>query len=555
MKRLKVAFLLDGPSINPHIYSLIEALGKDQNFKKPVAIYCSKNIKPNSEGIKKLRLVFKKIKCLISFSFRKVIKKVDAAIFPNQALTDNDLSLHLLDELEEMRIDVQEPKANSSFRLTKILIQELKSKQIDIIVQRENFFLTDDLFKVSRLGILSLHFSGISSYNFNAGGLWEVLHNIPSTQFAIEHKMPFKNSTLVLGSIMTTHSWCANNSNLIAKLAFFLKNIFDQAVIDDYLIATPSNSKKYNQLPKKYHISTYLKYALNTIRIGLSNKILSAIYGSNVSRWSIAYAKHKNFSKSLSEYIEIKNPDQRFLADPFLFQSNGQTIIFAEDYFYDDGKGRISAINISNSEPEFLGVVLEEDFHLSFPFIFENDGTIYMIPETHQADEIRLYECSSFPMEWTFKMTLLKNVSSADTMIFKHANSWFLFTNICSAKINEHQSELHIFWSDTLLSDDWKPLEIGNPVIFDSQKARNGGFLISNNQLYRINQLHGRNHYGKGFGVNLVKTLSKNSFEEIRVKDISPIFKDNIVSTHHFNAVGDIAVTDYCRTVSLKNIK
>ena len=55
--------------------------------------------------------------------------------------------------------------------------------------------------------------------------------------------------------------------------------------------------------------------------------------------------------------------------------------------------------------------------------------------------------------------------------------------------------------------------------------------------------------------MNLIKTLSKNSFEEIRVKDINPIFKKDIDSTHHFNAVGDMAVTDYCRTVSLKSIK
>ena len=555
MKRLKVAFLLDGPTISPHVYNLIDLLGNDQNFKKPIVIYCSNSVGSNLGGIRQLRFLLQKTKYLISRLFHKLIQKVDAIIFPNQVAVDHDLSLHLLDELEEISIDAQGLKPNSCLRLTKIQLQELKSKQIDIIIQRKNFFLTDDLFEISRLGILSLHFSGISSHNYNAGGLWEVLHNIPSTQFTITHDTPFKNTTLILGSTMTTHSWCSNNSNLIAKLTVFLKNIFDQAVIDDYLIAVPSNSKINNQLPTNFHTFTFLKYIFYTISIGLSNKILSAIYGSQVSRWSIAYANHKNFTKSLSEYVEIKNPDRRFLADPFLFKSNGQTIIFAEDYFYSDRKGRISAIDISNDEPEFLGVVLEEDFHLSFPFIFENDGSIYMIPETHQANEIRLYECSRFPLEWTFKMTLLENVSSADTMIFKHANSWFLLTNICSANINEHQSELHIFWSDTLLTNDWKPLKIGNPIIFDSQKARNGGFLISNNQLYRINQFHEKNHYGKGFGVNLIKTLSKNSFEEIRVKDINPIFKKDIDSTHHFNAVGDMAVTDYCRTVSLKSIK
>ena len=339
--------------------------------------------------------------------FHKLIQKVDAIIFPNQVVVGHDLSLHLLDELEEISIDAQGLKPNSCLRLTKIQLQELKSKQIDIIIQRKNFFLTDDLFEISRLGILSLHFSGISSHNYNAGGLWEVLNNIPSTQFTITHDTPFKNTTLILGSTMTTHSWCSNNSNLIAKLTVFLKNIFDQAVIDDYLIAVPSNSKINNQLPTNFHTFTFLKYIFYTISLKTFKKIYR-MSRSQVSRWSIAYANHKNFTKSLSEYVEIKNPDRRFLADPFLFKSNGQTIIFVEDLFCKDNKGRISAIKIDKGKYEFLDVVLEEDFHLSFPFIFRDNDEIYMIPETHQANEIRLYECSHFfNCSLVFKVTVI----------------------------------------------------------------------------------------------------------------------------------------------------
>lgn len=37
-------------------------------------------------------------------------------------------------------------------------------------------------------------------------------------------------------------------------------------------------------------------------------------------------------------------------------------------------------------------VVLEEPYHLSFPWVFEEDGHIYMLPETGATNTIRLYE-------------------------------------------------------------------------------------------------------------------------------------------------------------------
>ena len=113
--------------------------------------------------------------------------------------------------------------------------------------------------------------------------------------------------------------------------------------------------------------------------------MLEKILSPKVDRWSIAYAEHNNLSKSLWRYKEVKNPRGRFLADPFVFKKDGIDYIFVEDFFYSDRKGRISVIKISNGKYQFLGIVLEEEFHLSFPFIFESQESIFMIPETSQS--------------------------------------------------------------------------------------------------------------------------------------------------------------------------
>ena len=235
-----------------------------------------------------------------------------------------------------------------------------------------------------------------------------------------------------------------------------------------------------NTLSKSCNInsaSTLLRYILKIIAPKILNSFISKLLSPNVIRYSVAFAHHDEHKKSLSSYKEISNPKGRFLADPFVFEENDTNYIFVEDMFFKDNKGRISVIKIDGENYEFLGVVLEEDFHLSFPFIFRDGNDIYMIPESHENSDIRLYKCIEFPHEWRFEQTLMSGVSAADTMMIHKENKWFMLTNICSLGLNDHQSELHIYYSDNLKSSLWSPIKSGNPVIFNSNKGRNGGFF------------------------------------------------------------------------------
>jgi hypothetical protein len=128
-------------------------------------------------------------------------------------------------------------------------------------------------------------------------------------------------------------------------------------------------------------------------------------------------------------------------------------------------------------------------------------------------------------------------------------------TNICSAGFGDHQSELHIFYSDNLHSRSWEPIISDNPVIFDSLRARNGGIFSHNGNIYRVNQVHGHAHYGKSFCVNKILKISENEYLEEAVSEIKSNFKDDIVSTHHFSANETIAAVDFARLQRLKSTK
>ncbi|GKB26608.1 glycosyltransferase family protein 64 protein C5, partial [Tanacetum coccineum] len=50
---------------------------------------------------------------------------------------------------------------------------------------------------------------------------------------------------------------------------------------------------------------------------------------------------------------------------------------------------------------EQMGVVLDEEWHLSYPYVFDYNGQIYMMPEgSKKGDSSSLYRAVAFPLKW-----------------------------------------------------------------------------------------------------------------------------------------------------------
>ena len=215
-----------------------------------------------------------------------------------------------------------------------------------------------------------------------------------------------------------------------------------------------------------------------------------------------------------------------------------------EDYDFKLNRGLISVIEMSKDKISDPEIVLSEDFHLSYPYIFEYNGEKYMCPETHQAKEIRLYKSSEFPRKWELVKVLMSGVSAVDSNIFRLHGKWWMLTNIDTSKTGEHCSELHLFFSKDLLDDIWHPHPL-NPIIFNSEIARNGGFIIENDNLYRVYQKQGWDNYGEGLGVSRIVKINEFEYQEDSMFEISPSFFDNIKGTHTYNYKNGLAVIDF----------
>ena len=286
-------------------------------------------------------------------------------------------------------------------------------------------------------------------------------------------------------------------------------------------------------------------YCFSTFKIVIE-KIFRKVFSKKYI-WNIGFLREKFNKENLKNINIFKNLHNRFIADPFLIKHDKKNYVFVEDYCFENKKGSISCFLLEDNKEKFLGKVIEEKFHLSFPFLFKFNEKIYMCPETSEINEIRIYECLEFPTKWKYKKTLIKNIFAVDTLLFKKDSRWWLLTNTDSNNIN-YSSELSIFYSNEgPLTENWNEHK-NNPLIVDANNARNGGLIFDNNEIYRVNQKIGYNIYGAELDVNLIKEINEENYVEDKIYNIKPNFLKNTIGVHHLSYNDEYSVIDFLKS-------
>ena len=183
-------------------------------------------------------------------------------------------------------------------------------------------------------------------------------------------------------------------------------------------------------------------------------------------RFSVGIVNSHWENAALSPAMIVDNPRAHFFADPFLIERDGRTICYVEDYSYRLDRGRIAALELRDDEVISLGPVVEEPCHMSFPYIFEYQDDLFMIPETFEAEEINIYRCTDFPMGWERYGSLMDDIEASDTMVFEHDGRWWMLTNLRPQGCLDFYSRLYAFYADSPLSEDWAPHPL-NPIVID----------------------------------------------------------------------------------------
>jgi hypothetical protein len=118
-------------------------------------------------------------------------------------------------------------------------------------------------------------------------------------------------------------------------------------------------------------------------------------------------------------------------------------------------------------------IVLDEPFHLSFPQVFKWRNEYYMLLETQEAGEMRLYKAIDFPVRWTFVKTVMKG-RYADPAIFYFDDRWWIFAQTRSSKGNI----LSLYYANDP-TGPWVAHPNNRIIAGDGHIARPGGRVIT----------------------------------------------------------------------------
>lgn len=266
-------------------------------------------------------------------------------------------------------------------------------------------------------------------------------------------------------------------------------------------------------------------------------------------QWSLAFrfdngpGDGREVPADLAGFTRIAQPRDRDWADPFALERSGRHFVFFEELPYASGKAHIAMIEIGPDGACSAPVrVLERDYHLSYPLLLEDDGALYMIPETAQNRSVELYRCVDFPLRWRLEKRLLSDVRCVDATVHRAADRWWLFANAAPGETRMYDDELHLFHAGSLLGD-WRA-HPRNPVKSDARCTRPAGQLYwRNGALYRPAQICVP-RYGSGISLNRVLRLTAHEYAERQVARILPSGGNGTIGIHTVNRAGYLTVVD-----------
>ena len=228
-------------------------------------------------------------------------------------------------------------------------------------------------------------------------------------------------------------------------------------------------------------------------------------------------------------------------ADPFIFKTDdGHLNVLFESVTSFKLDGTISLMVCDGSFNTVTEkTVLNNHAHLSYPFIFRENGKTYVFPENSLSGSLHCYEFDNNTRSLLNKKMIM-DLPLIDPTILKYKNKYWLFCTMLGEQLN---SELYIYYADSLTGPYFAHKK--NPVKSGLNGTRPAGnFIEVDGQIYRPSQ-NCANYYGESITINKITGLSETEFSEEEHMSIHSNphdkFNDGI---HTINILDDIIIVD-----------
>ena len=215
------------------------------------------------------------------------------------------------------------------------------------------------------------------------------------------------------------------------------------------------------------------------------------------------------------------------IADPFLFVKNDRLYLFYENKkMYKNG---VISMTYTENLKDWSNpiTVLNERCHLSYPWVFEDEGNVYMIPETSGINSINIYIADDNLTSFKFLKTILKDekqcingFSFSDSSIFFKDGEYYLMTTI-----NDGEKNILKLYTSDLLFGEYKE-HLSSPIYIGNKYGRNAGNIFKyKDKLYRVSQDCVERY---GDNVHLLEIIRMNSNEYLEKTTYDYLFSNTI---------------------------
>ncbi|MGY8635130.1 hypothetical protein RAD15_21880 [Bradyrhizobium sp. 14AA] len=320
------------------------------------------------------------------------------------------------------------------------------------------------------------------------------------------------------------------DSALSCAVTLILKALHDEAA--------PDACGTWAKAPRRFGAYSALAFATGTAASKAIRFVDLLARGGKT--WGIAWRFDEETSlleKREAQFRVLTSQANGYLADPFPFEHKGRHFIFVEQYLNTKRRGCIAVAAADQKGTTPPQIIIEETHHLSYPFVFEHDGQIWMIPESGATRSVSLYRAVEFPYRWTREACLAKGFEFYDTTPLQHAGGFWFFG---SPRMwgSTSWDVLSIYRAESL-SGIWTP-HVNNPVLIDATLSRPAGAFIQHGERTLRPVQDCSRQYGGAVTFCQIDALDRSTFVQTPVGRV----RTGAFGCHTYNRQSGLEVLD-----------
>lgn len=429
----------------------------------------------------------------------------------------------------------------------------IKTAELDFILDFSSTLLTGNVLKAAKFGIWSYRFGNQGKYSGNTPCFWEIYKEDVLSKASLIRSTNEHDTFILLkeGCLKTSISFPKNLDKIHFEGTNWPLQLCQDIKNDQIKNLTNTIKLEQNSMVPAPSGPQLLYFLLIQLKL-LAKKAKKSLFYTDYWNIGIAHSPIHDFlnPRKTSEIKWFPDlPKDRFMADPFGIYFNGDVHIIYEDLRFKKGIGKTARFLFKKDSFTENRIVIDEKFHMSYPFLFDHENEIYCIPETYQANQVRLYRAVDFPDKWKLEKVIIDNYAGIDSTLFKHKDIWYLFS---TNKNSGPHHNLNIHYSDSVFGP-WQE-HPKNPVKTDIRSARPAGTIFEHNgDIFRPSMDYSEKIEGR-IVINKIVTLTISDFKEEMHNVVDP-FKDTLFSdkVHTLSQVGQYTLVDGAKELFIFN--